>query len=90
MLQSMRLQRVGHDCSLPGFSVHGILQVTILEWVAMSFSRVQRLFGHKCWEERQQALRAGILCEGTRERLPGLTGNDTGWSGEMVQQQRAD
>ena len=23
------------DCSLPGFSVHGILQARILEWVAM-------------------------------------------------------
>ena len=27
------------DCRLPGSSVHGILQVTILEWVAVSFSR---------------------------------------------------
>ena len=27
------------DCSLPGFSVHGILQARILEWVAMSSSR---------------------------------------------------
>ena len=27
------------DCSLPGSSVHGILQVKILEWVAISFSR---------------------------------------------------
>ena len=27
------------DCSLPGFSIHGILQVTILEWVTISFSR---------------------------------------------------
>ena len=27
------------DCSPPGFSVHGILQVGILEWVAISFSR---------------------------------------------------
>ena len=27
------------DCSPPGSSVHGILQATILEWVAMSFSR---------------------------------------------------
>ena len=26
------------DCSLPGFSVHGILQARILEWVAISFS----------------------------------------------------
>ena len=27
------------DCSLPGFSVHGILQTTILEQVAISFSK---------------------------------------------------
>ena len=27
------------DCSLPGSSVHGILQAIILEWVANSFSR---------------------------------------------------
>ena len=28
------------DCSLPGSSVHGILQARILEWIAMPFSRV--------------------------------------------------
>ena len=27
------------DCSLPGSSVHGILQTRILQWVARSFSR---------------------------------------------------
>ena len=27
------------DCSLPGSSVHGVLQARILEWVAISFSR---------------------------------------------------
>ena len=27
------------DCSLPGFSVHGILQARILEWVTISFPR---------------------------------------------------
>ena len=27
------------DCSLPGFSVHGILQARILEWVAIPISR---------------------------------------------------
>ena len=27
------------DCSLPGFSVHGIFQTRILEWVAIFFSR---------------------------------------------------
>ena len=28
------------DCSPPGSSVHGIFQARILEWVAISFSRV--------------------------------------------------
>ena len=27
------------NCSLPGSSVHGILQARILEWVAIAFSR---------------------------------------------------
>ena len=27
------------DCRLPGFSIRGILQARILEWVAISFSR---------------------------------------------------
>ena len=27
------------DCSPPGFSVHGILQARILQWVATPFSR---------------------------------------------------
>ena len=31
------------DCSLPGFSVHGLSQVRRLEWVAISFSRVSSL-----------------------------------------------
>ena len=31
------------DCSLPGFSVHGILQARTLEWVAISFSKVYNI-----------------------------------------------
>ena len=27
------------DCSLPGFSVHGIFQARTLEWVSISYSR---------------------------------------------------
>ena len=27
------------DCSLPGSSIHGILQARVLEWVAISFSK---------------------------------------------------
>ena len=46
------------DCSLPGSSLHGILQARILEWVAISFSRgssrprdqtwVSRILGRHC------------------------------------------
>ena len=28
------------DCSLPGSSVHGILQARVLEWVAIAFSYI--------------------------------------------------
>ena len=28
------------DCSLPGSSVHGVLQARMLEWVAITFSKV--------------------------------------------------
>ena len=40
--QSLQLRLIlcdSMDCSPPGSSVHGILQATILEWVAMSSSR---------------------------------------------------
>ena len=33
------------DYSLPGSSVHGISQVKILEWVAISFSRAWQVVG---------------------------------------------
>ena len=26
------------DCSIPGSSIHGIFQATVLEWVAIAFS----------------------------------------------------
>ena len=32
------------DCSLPGSSIHGIFQATVLEWAAIAFSRN---LGHK-------------------------------------------
>ena len=35
----VRLFATPVDCSPPGFSIHGILQARILEWVAISFSR---------------------------------------------------
>ena len=36
------------DCSSPGFSVHGILQARIVEWVAIPFSRGLSTQGSKC------------------------------------------
>ena len=46
------------DCSLPGFSVHGILQAKILEWVAYSFSRGS---SHPGMEPRSPALQVHSL-----------------------------
>ena len=40
------------DCSLPGSSVHGILQERTLEWVAIPFSR-----GSSCPRDKTQASR---------------------------------
>ena len=45
------------DCSLPGFSVHGILQARILEWVTISFSR-----GSSRPRDRTQVSRIGGRC----------------------------
>ena len=36
------------DCSLPGSSIHGIFQARVLEWVAISFSRLDA-FELWCW-----------------------------------------
>ena len=38
------------DCSLPGFSVHGIFQARVLEWVAIVFSeRLEPKKTFKCF-----------------------------------------
>ena len=29
------------DCSLPRFSIHGIFQARVLEWIAIAFSAMQ-------------------------------------------------
>ena len=46
------------DCSIPGSSVHGILQARTLEWVAMPFSRGS---SHPGIESRSSALQVGSL-----------------------------
>ena len=35
------------DCSLPGSSVHGILQARVLEWFAISFSSFRMIRSQK-------------------------------------------
>ena len=54
------------DCSLPVFSVHGIFQARILEWVAISFSRGSSWPGI---ESRSPALQADTL-PSEPKRLP--------------------
>ena len=41
--QSCQTRRNHMDCSLPGSSVHGILQARVLEWVAIVFSVIRVL-----------------------------------------------
>ena len=46
------------DCSLPGSSLHGLLQARILEWVAISFFRGSP---HPGMEPGSPSLQAGAL-----------------------------
>jgi len=56
-LWNVKVQSLSHfqlfvipvDCSLPGFSVHGIFQAKILEWIAISFSRGSSRPRHQTW-----------------------------------------
>jgi len=34
------------DCSLPGFSIHGIFRATVLEWGAIAFSKSEIIIPH--------------------------------------------
>ena len=43
-LQSCPTLSYPMDCSLPGFSVHGIFQARVLEWVATAFSDFSNSF----------------------------------------------
>ena len=65
------------DCSLPGFSIHGIFLARILEWVAISFSRrsswprdwtrVPRIVGRRftVWATREALMK--ISCKEKKE-----------------------
>ena len=55
------------DCSLPGSSVHGILQARILEWVVISFSRGSSRLRNPTWVSRIVGRRFNLWA--TREAL---------------------
>ena len=44
------------DCSLPGSSVHGIIQARVLEWVVIAFSNITSLVAQtvKCLPTMQE------------------------------------
>ena len=52
------------DCSLPGSSVHGILQARILGWVAISFCRGPS-------QPRDPACVSCVSCTGRQVLVPG-------------------
>ena len=47
------------DCSLPSFSVHGILQARTLEWIALSF---QVIFPTQGWNPGLPHCRQILYC----------------------------
>ena len=53
------------DCSLPGFSIHGILQARTLEWVAISFSNAWK------WKVKVKSLSPVWLSNPMDCSLPG-------------------
>ena len=74
------------DCSLPGFSVHGILQARILEWVSISFSRgssqprdrtqISHIAGRhfNLWATREALIIGYWKAKVGSQEIPGVTG----------------
>ena len=58
------------DCSLPGSTLHGILQARVLEWVAISFSRGSSRPRDRTWVSHIPGRRFNLWA--TREALPWL------------------
>ena len=63
------------DCSLPGSSVHGILQARILEWVAIPFSRGAS-------QSRSPALQVYSLLS----QLPGKPGEEEEGGNQIIKE----
>ena len=75
------------DCSLPGSSIHGILQARILEWVAISFSRISswprdwtwvlRIVGRRftIWATREVPFSSSVMSNSSAWKVL-ITGDD--------------
>ena len=64
------------DCSLPGSSVHRILQAKILEWVAIPFSRDSFRPRDETWDSR-------IVADSSLSDPPGNSSSLNGWRPEF-------
>ena len=74
------------DCSLPGFSVHGILQARTLEWVAISFLNAWK------WKMKVKSLSAVRLLATPAYQAPPSMGfaRQEYWSGVPLPSLRTD
>ena len=69
------------DCSLPGFSVHGILQARMLEWVAMPSSRGSSWPRNQAHISCVSCIAGGFfICWAIREALFYVRGNTRVWA----------
>ena len=60
------------DCSLPGFSVHGIFQARVLEWLAISFSKGgARVYRSFWWEKRKHLMEEENVTAKHKTNIPG-------------------
>ena len=63
------------DCSLPGSSIHGILQARVLEWGAIAFSKCREVqkcpsyVAHK-WQNRNSNYRFQRICSFLSTMMP--------------------
>ena len=81
--QSCPTLRDSMDCSLPGFSVHGIFQARILEWVAISSSRDLPDPGIEPKSPVSPALAGGFFATKPLQKpLPEERGGVIGWREE--------
>ena len=67
------------DCSLPGSSIHGILQVRILEWVAISFSRGSSRPRDRTWVSHIAGRRFNLWATREAHTNSTYTMNIRGW-----------